>query len=183
MNGDLYIKETCKGCSVFAAKSFRKGDVIVQFKGKSCSRAKYIDSHDPGNNHYLQIDGNTYMGPSGFVDDYINHSCNPNSGLKYRKRGVFLHAIRDIGKDEEVTFDYSTTMDEGLWEMDCSCGETGCRGKIRDFIYLPEAVQKRYIEMQIVEPFIVEKLDGDISLNTRARAWGPYFSQITAFNE
>jgi len=183
MNDDLYIKETYKGRSVFASKDFHKGDAIVQFRGKSCSKAKYIDSHDPGNNHYLQIDRDTYMGPSGFADDYINHSCNPNSGLKYRRRGVFLHAIRDIEKGEEITFDYSTTMDEGLWEMECSCGEAFCRGKIRDFIYLPEAVQKRYIEMQIVAPFIVEKLEGDISLNVRGRARGPYFSQITAFNE
>ena len=155
---DLYIRETDKGRSVFAAKDLFKGDLIVRFKGKRCSKANYVECHNPDNNHYLQIDSDTYMGPSGDVDDYINHSCNPNSGIVYEKRGIFLKAIRDIKRDEEITFDYSTTMDEDLWEMKCLCEAEGCRGTVRDFKHLPEHVKKRYIDLGIVPPFILRKM-------------------------
>lgn len=64
--------------------------------------------------------------------------------------------MRDIKKDEECTFDYSTTMDEDDWEMDCSCGSKNCRHQIRDFKYLPKKLQEKYIEMGIIPDYIVK---------------------------
>lgn len=102
----------------------------------------------------MQIGENLYMGPSGNIDDFFNHSCNPNSGLKINGKKVFLIAIEDIKKDDEITWDYSTTMDEDDWEMDCNCDSKNCRGRIRDFKYLPSDIQKRYLDLGIVPEYI-----------------------------
>jgi SET domain-containing protein len=155
----LLIRDTDKGRAVFADSDIRKGEFICEFTGPTYTMDEYKNMHDPCNNHFVQIDENRFMGPSGNADDLINHSCNPNSGLVYRDNSVTLIAIRDIKKGEELSFDYSTTMDEDCWEMDCLCGDRNCRGKVRDFKHLPEELQKRYIELGVVMPFIVKRIN------------------------
>ncbi len=43
---------------------------------------------------------------------------------------TMLVALRDISVDEELHFDYSTTMSEGDWTMRCRCGAAQCRSLI-----------------------------------------------------
>ena len=114
--------------------------------------------YDEVEDHYVQIDKNLYMGPSGGVDDFFNHSCNPNSGLKIEGKRVILVAIKNIKKNKEIMWDYSTTMDEDDWELDCTCGSKNCRKRIRDFKYLPKEIQQKYIKLGIVPKYIMENL-------------------------
>ncbi len=156
-NCRLIIHETEKGKAVFADSDIGKGEVVCEFTGPLYTMAEYLDLHDPDNNHFLQIDEDCFMGPSGNADDLINHSCNPNGGLTYRDGKVLYVAIRDIKKGEELSFDYSTTMDEDCWEMECLCGDKSCRGKVRDFKHLPADLKKKYIDLDIVMPYIVKR--------------------------
>jgi SET domain-containing protein len=153
----IYTQESEKGQAVFAKKKFIEGEFIVQFTGKVYSREEYLKLHDPDNNHYIQTGDGIFMGPSGNEDDLINHSCNPNCGLKISEDGVFLYAIRDIERGEEITFDYSTTMDEDHWEMECCCGDSKCRRKIKDFKYLPEDIKRLYVSLGIVPRHIINR--------------------------
>jgi len=69
-----------------------------------------------------------------------NHSCDPNAGIV---RDVFLVAMRDIKKDEEVTFDYPVvTVDD--WQMECRCGSPHCRKIIGNYAGLPDEIRKKY---------------------------------------
>jgi hypothetical protein len=154
----LVIRDTEKGKAVFEDTDIRKGDFICDFTGPTCTMDEYKKMHDPRNNHFLQIDEDRFMGPSGNADDLINHSCDPNGGLIYRDGAVKYIAIRDIRKDEELSFDYSTTMDEDCWEMDCLCGEKNCRGTVRDFKRLPAALQEKYMALGVVMPYIVKRM-------------------------
>jgi SET domain-containing protein len=153
----LAIRDTGKGKAVFAARDIRRGEYVCEFTGPSYTREEYLSLHDPGNNHYLQVDDDLFMGPSGNADDLINHSCNPNGGLVCADGRIRFRAIRDIARGEELTFDYSTTMDEDGWEMNCLCGDPGCRGVVRDFKHLPPAVQGRYLALGVVLPYIARK--------------------------
>lgn len=155
---DLLIRNTGKGKAVFAGRDIKAGEFICEFTGPLCSMEEYLKLHDPANNHYLQIDDDRFMGPSGSADDLINHSCNPNGGLVYRDGAVKYIAIRDIREGEELSFDYSTTMDEDGWEMDCLCGDPACRKKVRDFKHLPAEIQEKYIKLGVVMPYIVKKV-------------------------
>jgi hypothetical protein len=42
--------------------------------------------------------------------------------------------------------------------MKCNCGAFTCRQIIRDFYWLPEEVQQRYLRLDIVQSFIVRHL-------------------------
>jgi SET domain-containing protein len=57
----------------------------------------------PEDDRYVQVDKNKYLGPSGDFDDLVNHSCNPNSGLKIKNKKAILIAIKNIKKGEEIT--------------------------------------------------------------------------------
>jgi len=154
----LIIRRTCHGKSVFAEHSFEQGDFILQFKGRAYSRIAYLRALKPGNCHFLQTGLDTFLGPSRSFGDYVNHCCRPNSGVRLTDGRAVLFAICEIHKGEEISFDYSTTMAEDHWEMDCTCGSNACRKRIRDFKHLPEALRTRYIQMGVVPGFVLKSL-------------------------
>ena len=144
-----------KGRGVRATRSYRMRDAVCVFAGPLLTLRECADGWLA--DHSLQIDDDLYMGPSGGVDDLFNHSCNPNCGLRIDGVDVLLVAIRHIKPGDEITFDYSTTMDDGDWEMPCACGEPGCRGVVRDYHTLPPAVRSRYEWLGVVPEFLLRK--------------------------
>ena len=74
---------------------------------------------------------------------YVNHSCNPNCGLRGEITGV---AMRDIEIGEEITMDYAMLDDEPSEEYNikCSCGDPNCRGIITGRDWMLSELQKRY---------------------------------------
>ncbi|MEM3091465.1 MAG: SET domain-containing protein [Candidatus Pacearchaeota archaeon] len=155
---NLILGKSKNGKAVFANKNFKKGEEIIEFKGKIFTYEQLPESYNEVEDHYVQIDKNLYMGPSGNLDDFFNHSCNPNSGLKIEGKRVILIAIENIKKGEEITWDYSTTMDENDWEMDCMCQSKKCRKKVKDFKYLPKKIQQKYIQLRVVPKYILKNL-------------------------
>ena len=43
---------------------------------------------------------------------------------------VFLYAARRIAAGEELTYDYSFSLEEGAPPVPCLCGAAGCRGTL-----------------------------------------------------
>lgn len=74
-------------------------------------------------------------------DDFMNHSCSPNLG--FIDGSLMLYALKDIQAGEELTFDYSTAMDEVGWTLQCRCGAPNCRGVVRRYSELPKEDQER----------------------------------------
>ena len=101
----------------------------------------------------LQIGPDLYIGESGQADDFVNHSCRPNAGMLIDGTDVRLIAIADISPGEQITFDYSTTMDEDDFEFDCLCGSADCRRRIGDFKHLPPELKSRYAALGIVPKY------------------------------
>lgn len=145
------LKKTKNGFGVFANRNFRKNQKIVDFFGKLITYKELPFPYKKDN--YIQIGRDLFMGPSGGIDDFFNHSCNPNAGLVIRRKKVFSKAVKEIKKGEEITLDYSTTMNENNWEMDCFCNSKTCRKRIRDFKYLPKKLQRKYIKLGIVPSY------------------------------
>jgi hypothetical protein len=98
----------------------------------------------------VQVGINAWMWSSGGLDDLVNHSCNPNLGLWQTGGETYLLSLRDIGTDEELSFDYSTSMVDEPWSMECMCGDALCRGTIANFLDMPDAVQQRYAERGVL---------------------------------
>lgn len=61
------------------------------------------------------------------VEWYMNHSCNGNVG--FNENGDFV-AIKDIEKDEELTYDYGLAESYPDFIMECHCGNSNCRKTI-----------------------------------------------------
>lgn len=151
----LEVRPTRFGKGVFARKEFLPGEKILQFRGRIYSKKEYLSKVNPEKCHYMQIDSEVFLGPTTSPDNFVNHCCEPNAGLKVVNGKAFLVAINSIHVDQEITFDYSTSMAEDHWEMDCACGVPACRSRVRDFKYIPKEVQTRYLQLGIVPDFVI----------------------------
>jgi len=149
MNCKFYIKNCEFGKGIFASFDIKEGEEILRFKGNLInfqeSLTKGERSGDP-----LQINKDVYIDTEK-PGVYVNHSCEPNAGLK---NDIILVAIKTIIKDEQIFYDYSTTMDEDYWTMKCDCTSKNCRGIIIDFKYLSEDLKEHYLHLGIVQSFI-----------------------------
>jgi hypothetical protein len=145
----IYLGHGDLGRGVFANRLIKKGEIILVFTGpiigfeaavakgdRECwplqvGKDQYIDLQEPG--------------------CFVNHSCDPNSGILQDR---FLVAIREIQKDTEIRYDYSTTVDEDYWSMECRCKSPNCRRIISDFKYLDPTLKAQYLSFGIVQNFL-----------------------------
>jgi Fe-S-cluster containining protein len=152
LDKNVVVKECKIGKGVFTMESIREGEFIFSYGGFeriSFEETKNKDIED----YCLQIAPREYIYPIESPQRYINHSCEPNAGLRDTAE---LYALCDISAGEEITFDYSTCMDEDDWEIDCLCGSPNCRKRIRDFKYLPDEIQEKYLSLGFVGKFILD---------------------------
>jgi SET domain-containing protein len=162
MEDKFYVSETDVGRGIFANEKIKKGEHILEFIGPIVTdqQAMDLDMERFGRRigNALQIGHDKYI----YIEEpgrLVNHSCDPNSGIK---NDTTLVAIRDITKDEEIRFDYSTTMDEDYpgidnWTMECSCGAANCRKIVKDFKHIPKKTRDRYLKLGVVQKFIAEQ--------------------------
>jgi len=158
----LYIAEV-EGCGlgIFAARPFTRGELVVvdedgdYYEGvmsRSEAEARGLElSQD-----CFQIGVDRYLAPNGNLDDVINHSCEPNIGLKLTEMGYRMVAIRDIEAHDQLTYDYATYISGPYERMTCHCGSLFCRGEVGAFETLPRVLQRRYAEQGIVGRFALE---------------------------
>ncbi len=154
------IKESGSlGRGLFAKKLIKKDEQILEFTGPIISLEEALQKPPDKLSCPLQI------GPTEYIDIQepgvlANHSCSPNAGVKNDR---YLVAIDDILPGQEIFYDYSTTMDEDNWTLECKCGSPNCRYVIGDFRHLPIEVQKKYLDLNIVQFFIAKKLLANIA--------------------
>lgn len=145
----FYIAECEFGRGLFSKKDINKGEVIFKFTGKLINFKQTLETTDNFGDP-LQIGKDLYISLEEPMR-FINHSCNPNTGII---NNITLIALKNIQKGEELYFDYSTSMDEDHWVMQCMCGEVNCRKIIKDFKYLPLQTKEKYLNLKIVQKFI-----------------------------
>ena len=164
------VAETHLGKAVFAAVPFEEGQPLLEFTGRRFRAAKVPSLMRGGGDRYVQVTPDHYMGPSGRIDDLVNHSCDPNAGLRFTGDGVFLVAVRDIAPGEEVTWDYSTTLRGSNWHMICQCRSAQCRRVIGNFETLSPARQEWLRARNVVAPYLRRRDSLVAATPTRQRA-------------
>ena len=138
----IYIRTSrIDGKGVAAGEDIKKNDVIQHVKGEAKFFAIRNKKDSLSNPNWIGIGKNKWIDPD-YPNQYLNHSCNPNSGIKGK---VTMIALQDIKEGEEITIDYSIIEGDDLWEMKCTCGEKSCRGIIRSVRYIPEKQFKKYL--------------------------------------
>jgi uncharacterized protein len=135
------------GNGVFALAPIRKGERVVEYKGRRRTHEE-VDASDSGDvesgHTFLFTLNDEYVIDANFEGNsarWINHSCDPNceavldehEGGDRRRDRVFIEAIRAIRPGEELTYNYGITLDEPhtarlkkIWA--CRCGARNCTG-------------------------------------------------------
>jgi alkylated DNA nucleotide flippase Atl1 len=139
-NTKVTVKSTSQfGRAVFAERPIRKNEVIAIFDGNV-----YDDDYEPWTedmyNHAIQF-GKAIWRDSNGIARLVNHSCEPNCGIK----NLFsIVAMRAIEPGEQITWDYEMTEKNTHWKMKCKCGSKSCRKVIGNYSRMPAATRKKY---------------------------------------
>lgn len=139
-NPKVRVRRTRKfGRGVFAVRAIRKGEVVAVFDGPILD-----DDFEPWTddlyNHAIQVGPALWRDSKG-IARLINHSCEPNCGIRHKNRIV---AMRTIEAGEQITWDYEMTEKNPYWRMRCKCGSTECRRVIGNYKNMPLKVRKKY---------------------------------------
>jgi SET domain-containing protein len=130
------------GRGVYAARNIRSGERIIEYRGeiiswKEADRRPPSDPNDPHHTFLFSLeDGKRVIDASVNGNDarWINHSCDPNCETEESESGrVYIEAIRDIARGEELNYDYCLIIDEKITkklkrQYECRCGAAECRG-------------------------------------------------------
>lgn len=133
------------GTGVFATRPIARGELVADYSHDRVLMACEVDD----DMYVLQVGEDLYAGgaraddPDLSPDNFINHSCTPNLG--FDNGSLRLHALRDVASGEELTWDYSTSMDEAGWRLACRCRSANCRGHVTAFRELAPEVQRRLL--------------------------------------
>lgn len=156
MRNYLKVLDSKTGKGVFTTIDIPANSIILEQRGNLFSK----ENLKPEDYDYsLQIGNNLYIGPSGSVDDYINHSCKPNCYFHIIGNRAILHSLNLIKAGMELTFDYSTTSNEGLdsWSMNCKCNSVNCRKIISGYHLLDKSLRDDYDKREVSALFLRDK--------------------------
>ena len=144
------------GMGIFAKETIHKGEVICVKGGHILKRNEMFSSAVI--NSYHPISDDLYIAAKTLEEEenikiYINHSCNPNCGLRGE---ITFVAMREIQKDEEVTFDYAF-LDNESYKFECHCGALKCRHVITGYDWKIKRLQEEYYPY--FAAYLREKID------------------------
>jgi len=124
------------GYGIYASRDIETNELI--FKGEEMSQRivtrKYVtenwEERDKENfrRYAYPVSKEVFLlwdqDPAGWGPQ--NHSCNPNTVYQ----GLNVIASRKIFKEEELTLDYASFLDENMEPFNCQCLANNCRGLI-----------------------------------------------------
>ncbi len=121
---------------LYASKNIKTGEKIIEYIGRLISKkeAETNSKFDNKKDIYLfninekwDLDGDYRWNTARL----INHSCNPNCEVEGKGLKLWIVAIKDIKKDEELSYDYGFSYSkEDLKNFVCRCGSKKCCGYI-----------------------------------------------------
>ena len=128
------------GNGVFAARKIPSGTRLIEYRGKRITEKQAEkrfgqDPENPYHTFFFSLDSGKLIdgGDEGNDARWINHSCAPNCEAQEEKGRVYIHALRDIRRGEELSYDYGLIIGERLTKAvreayACRCGSDECRG-------------------------------------------------------
>jgi uncharacterized protein len=134
------------GRGLFAIAAIAKDEIVAVKGGHIVDRKTLREKITPRLGPVeIQIDDDLFIAP--VADDerelsmlYLNHSCDPNLGVRGE---ITLVAIRDIRAGEELTHDWAMTDDDD-YSIECNCGVPDCRKTLTGKDWQRPDLQKRY---------------------------------------
>lgn len=152
-------KSKIKGSGLFAMRPIKKRE-LVGIKGGHIINWETLNKHKRLiDDSYLQIDDDFILAPLeksevNKVMMFLNHSCNPNVGVRGE---ITFIAMCDIKPREELTVDYAM-IDDDDFKMECNCGTKKCREVVTGRDWKRKDLQKKY--KGFFSAYVQEKING-----------------------
>ena len=129
IKSNIHLKGLC------ATRNIKKGKRIIEYRGKKITHKQADEDTKYGYDiTYLFTLDKKYLLDGDFEFNkarLINHSCNPNCEvLDESKSKIWITAMRNIKKNEELSYDYGFSFDCNYKDHICKCGSKNCVGFI-----------------------------------------------------
>jgi SET domain-containing protein len=130
------------GKGLYAKRKIPRGTRVIEYTGERIPLARLLVEVSAGSAtevYTFQLNPSTMIDGSrgGNEARLINHSCDPNCEAYVFDERVYVYALRDIVRGEELTFDYQLTPAlKGRPQRGnktaylCCCGSPKCRGTL-----------------------------------------------------
>ncbi len=134
-----------RGEGVLTTRAFAAGETVM---------VGFLVGELSGNDSHATQVGPDLWARHGGLGPMVNHSCDPNCGVRLNDARAFdFVARRAIGARQELTFDYAMRN----YRIDhfptvCLCGTALCRGTVTGWKDLPAERKADYGEM--VAPYL-----------------------------
>ncbi|KAF3202142.1 histone methyltransferase set1 [Orbilia oligospora] len=136
-----FARSAIHNWGLYAMENISNNEMIIEYVGEIV-RQQVADLREKnylrsgiGSSYLFRIDETTVIDATkkGGIARFINHSCTPNCTAKIIKvegtKRIVIYALRDIHKDEELTYDYKFEREIDSEErIPCLCGSSGCKG-------------------------------------------------------
>lgn len=139
-------REVCgRGYGLFAKELILKGEIVSISGGVIIDISQLQEFKDQNLDYTYHITDQFLicpLNPDDPSDDWrMNHCCEPNCGLD---GNIVFIAIKDIQKDQELTYDYCMTEIDPLYSLDLSCDKSSCRKILTGNDWKNSELQKKY---------------------------------------
>ena len=133
-------KSRIAGKGVFAKRKIPKGTRIIEYLGERVPLTNLLTEIADGKTapvYTFRLTDSTVIdgARNGNEARFINHSCEPNCEAYSFDERMYIYAMRDIVRGEELTFDYqlgsamkTRRTKQHLEAYACRCGSPDCRG-------------------------------------------------------
>ena len=120
---------------LYANQDIKKGTKIIEYKGKiiTSKQSEVNPKYDNSKAIYLfninkkyDLDGDFKFNTARL----INHSCDPNCEVFGKGLKIWIYAMKDIKRGEELSYDYGFSFDKDFRQYPCRCGSKNCVGFI-----------------------------------------------------
>lgn len=135
-------KSRIEGTGVFAKRHIPRGTRIIEYTGEHVpihQLFRVVGDDRPPRTYTFALDADTAIDGArgGNESRFFNHSCAPNCEAYIFDGRVYIYAMRNVRRGEELTFDYrlsriasDAVVSEDPAEHRCRCGASSCRGTL-----------------------------------------------------
>lgn len=136
-----FARSAIHNWGLYALEPIAAKEMIIEYVGESIRqqvaehRERSYLKTGIGSSYLFRIDENTVIDATkkGGIARFINHCCSPSCTAKIikvdGKKRIVIYALRDIDKNEELTYDYKFERETNDEErIRCLCGAPGCKG-------------------------------------------------------
>ncbi|CCF58667.1 hypothetical protein KAFR_0F00700 [Kazachstania africana CBS 2517] len=136
-----FARSAIHNWGLYALEPIAAKEMIIEYVGERIRqpvaemREKRYLKNGIGSSYLFRVDENNVIDATkkGGIARFINHCCDPSCTAKIikvgGKRRIVIYALRDIAKNEELTYDYKFEREQDDEErLPCLCGAPNCKG-------------------------------------------------------